>query len=397
VQRPRRLAAALLGIALAAVAATVAAVVQTMRANDQRTTANSRALAAEAVANVPTRTDLGALLAVEAMKTRFTPEARSAAISIAQLTDGFAGILPGRLSEPIDDLAYTADGRHLVSVNAGRVVVWNARTHRVASLVQMDAVTADASIDGRWIAAADGEGHVRVWHDRKRTSVNTAAFDVQAVAFSPRSGKLATVGFGRSVVLWDLRTGRRRVLAHGRDKIENATVTLDPHGTVLTEFDEHSIRRWNASTGRLISRWVHPFHQAEIVLGDGGKRAALISGRRDEGLYPPTNVNVAVWDVVRRKLLARLRFPEGVADAAFDPTGRRLAVATADGRASVLALPGGQRVQGPTDAQGGAVTVAFAADGALAIGGRTGAITLVAPSRARARTTLRIPGAPARG
>ena len=105
-------------------------------------------------------------------------------------------------------IAFTGDCEHVFGQVGDALMVWNIRTRARVAVLRTDgrARTLGASSDGRFVAAADGQGLTRIWE--WRTGARLAQLDrsrglVDAIAFSPDSRQIATAHDTRVVQVTD--------------------------------------------------------------------------------------------------------------------------------------------------------------------------------------------------
>jgi dipeptidyl aminopeptidase/acylaminoacyl peptidase len=252
-------------------------------------------VATQAQTLVDSRPDTAMLLGVQAYRTAPTVEARSALIGLS--TRGAYQSEFIAHSGPVSDLAFTADGRALVTVSRDRsIAVWDTRDHhRIASLTGHDtwlravAITADGSTmasggddrdivlwdlashvriatlaahtgavkdvafspDGRLLASGGADDTVIVWDLAHRTAIARLTGHggtVNSVAFSPDGRLLAAAGTGHAIVLWDVATHTRVRTLVGHTDVVNQ-VAFDASGRYLASAGDTTVRLWNVVDG----------------------------------------------------------------------------------------------------------------------------------------------------
>jgi WD40 repeat protein len=164
-------------------------------------------------------------------------------------------------SDPVivRDLAFSPDGKLIASANDdGHVRVWDASVQR---LVRDFAVTREAgaekvlsvifSPNGQLLASASEDGQIRLWRVSDWTPVRTLAGhtkEVWQVVFSPNGRYLLSASDDRSVRVWDVGTGRQIGLPVPH---EGPVWSLDvsPDGkTLLTGSSDSTAHLWNIAT-----------------------------------------------------------------------------------------------------------------------------------------------------
>jgi WD40 repeat protein/serine/threonine protein kinase len=272
---------------------------------------------------------------------------------------------------PVSALAYSPDGRRLVSGSTDRTVrLWDPAGRKELAVLRGH----EGPI--KWLGFSPDGGRICSLDDRSgrlwdaATGRAVAAFggpEGQATAvFEPDGGRLV-VGSEHQVSLWDANTGRRvavlgshgarvlhlavspdgrRIASHGhREKtirLWDATagrevaalrgdveypgaLTFSPDGSRLASgsvYPDNTVRLWDAATGRLIAEM--PGHKNTIrwvAFGPDGRR--IVSACSDQ--------TARLWDGVTGRPIATLPgHTEGLWLALFNPNGRRVVTASAD-------------------------------------------------------------------
>ena len=372
--------AALVAVALTSSLAALAwlqrneAVAQRTRAEREARLALSRQLAAESVAAADVDPEQGVVLAAHAASVAGTDAARDALrralrssqlravidagapvsgldvdsngdLVAAALTDGRVrtwSIPEGRSlatlrspAAPVQSVEVSSDGKKLLGVGDGGVVVWRASGTSSAPLATFDRegrpLAAAFSSDGRTVATGDFGGAVRLWRIANRAPSGRllprgAPSPITAVAFSSDGSHLAAAS-GSSIDVWNVRT--RGAPAVYTDDSDVWSVGFSRDGrTVATGDVDGTVRVWNLKTGRSRDLIGHVGAVRSVAFSPDG--ASLVTASEDE--------TARIWDVATAKLLAELRGHDGlVLGAAFASNGESVVTGGEDGTVRIWA------------------------------------------------------------
>ncbi|MBC7967898.1 MAG: hypothetical protein H7Z17_18460, partial [Fuerstia sp.] len=155
----------------------------------------------------------------------------------------------------VSNLAHLFDGRHFITAGT-QVTLWSIESdvpeHVFLELTDNQSIKSLAvSPDGKWFAAGDSEGTLRIWNlsDHKELiSKKLDATGIIQIAISPDSQEIATIGYNDEIMIWSAdqlkQKNRFKVDTNGLKRIEYMTPEL------LVAAGE-TTSSWNVGTGKL--------------------------------------------------------------------------------------------------------------------------------------------------
>ena len=349
---------AIAGVFLTVSALTVAgiAVSDAASASRQHAMALSRQLAAESLAMAPSDSVTARRLAVAAWSISHTDQARSAmtTLLIKQQPNGI--LRADRSGYGVTGVAFSHDGKLLAAAYGdGYVRLWSLATRQAVGALPADTgrgggVNAVAfSPDGTLLASADADGTIRIWNPVTGQAVGVLLADtgrgggVNAVAFSPDGTLLASADADGTIRIWNPVTGQPAGAAlHAGIGSAVHGVAFSPDGNLLASADaDGTIRIWNPVTGQIVSALL-----ADTARG-GGVNAVAFSPDGNLLASADADGTVRVWgraagQIPRIPLATYADAGDAVNAVAFSPDGKLLASAEVDGTVQLWNLAAGQ-------------------------------------------------------
>jgi WD40 repeat protein/DNA-binding SARP family transcriptional activator len=404
-RRLRRTATALTVGVVVLAAVGVVALVERDRAGEQERLAQSRQLAAQAVAQAPIDPGRGLTLALEAVETAPTNEA-VAALRQALVTPTPRLELPGGRG----DLAIDPRSGQLVVAEQsllteqGALRFWDPQSGELARAIEeaSSSIAASFSPDGRWLTTTH-HGAINLWEVDSGSLIHQFSHgsNYPRADWSPDAKRIATAGGDGTVRIWDAATGQLSAIIPIPTPATFVRWVADGDALLVWSAIDPRMHLLDVSTGdhlvdldhegTAIDARVSPDGRHAVSVGSdatariwklpAGDEIAALEGFSDwvwTGRFSPDGGLVLVGDDDGTIRLAETRdgttvFEERahdgtVIDAAFSPDGAVVATASVDGTVMVWGVETGH-LQGVLNLNGsvapdiGRVSVAFTPDG----------------------------------
>lgn len=297
-------------------------------------------------------------------------------------------------------VAYSPDGRYVVSGGGNTVKVWEAQSGRVVASMSSYSVSSVAfSSDGKYIAAGGSDGTARVWEVKSGREVISHPTDQWEVsmAFSPDSRFIALSG-KNSIRVWNIKDKKEAFRIEYEGFVNY--LTFSPDGRyILSSSNDQSARIWDAQSGHEVMKLSHYGKIYKAVFNSDGKYIVAASdsnyvrvwdvnsGNKIFEMYYETDIRdisispngqfivfgskdgtAQVWSISYKTEVARMTHNSGINSVTFSPDGKYVASTSWDGAARVWNATTGHEVTRFADAS--IYSVAFSPDGKyLASGG----------------------------
>ena len=207
------------------------------------------------------------------------------------------------------------------------------------------------------------------------------------IAFSPDGNQLATAGYDRIIQLWNPASGEKLRTLKGHNGAVYG-IAFSPDGRVLgSAGGDSSVKLWNTSDGQRLDTFGQPTGE-QFLTAFTPDSQFVIAGGADK--------QIRLWRWVSRDKaginpLERVRFAheDEITDLAIDPSGTRLATASADRTVKVWSLPALEPLQTIGSQADVVSALVFSADGqALHVGRMDGSTEKIALRLAKRTDSL---------
>lgn len=258
--------------------------------------------------------------------------------------DGFA-------DPAVFSLALSPDGKQFV-LSGTKLTLWNTKDSQPAvellatykeEDVKRPLRSVSISADGKWIAAGDQKGTVRIWTvSDQREVVVIQAHDghLTQLAFSPDSRLLATTSYSGDVHLWQLPEGKKlKSLKMSEQEIPRLVFLSD---TLLASAGGEA-NVWNVESGTKVTALTTKYVT--------GPALGLSSDRRLLAFHDADSA-VQLWDVQNSKPAGITLRGAGAQLIAFSHDGQRIATYSSDSTIRIWEAATGRVLQ-IIDADGG--------------------------------------------
>jgi len=284
------------------------------------------------------------------------------------------GLLKGHRGA-IGALHFSSDGRHVVSTAADATIrIWSAADRLLVRTIELDngAATSLAVHDKR-AATGHRDGTIALWDLETGSRIatfrrNEAA--IASVAFLGDSGRVVASSHDWVLAFWDERTPAQPIqVIEGHEGPAQAVAFSARSGQIASAGADKTVKLWRAEGGQLLRAYRgHGDTITALAFSPDGRR--LASAGQDGQLR--------VWSTLSSRLHLTLRIHQQRVNAlAFSPDGETLASASDDGAVRLWNIRQARSLHTHHSKAGEMRAVSFAPDGRrIAAGGADGLVRL---------------------
>lgn len=231
-------------------------------------------------------------------------------------------------SGDVRSVAFSSDGRTVATASRDLTMkIWNGTTGSLIRTLSGDFSAVMAlSPDGATLAAVTGNA-ITLWNVADGAQIRTLTGHTGAVlclAFSPDSSMLASGSEDRSINLWRVADGERRVFGEHPSGVVSVAFSPDGNGQTLASGDHGgNVRLWRVSSGALLRTLTG--HSGDVgALSFYPDGSTLLSGGADHA--------VNLWRISdgRRLFWIPEAHSSTVSSIAFAPDGSTFATGSPD-------------------------------------------------------------------
>jgi WD40 repeat protein/serine/threonine protein kinase len=196
---------------------------------------------------------------------------------------------------PVHSVAFSPDGKRVVSGGFdGNVRVWEAGTGKVLATCDgfvFPVMSVAFSPDGKRVASGGADRSVKIWDASKGTILSTLKgheASVHGVNFSPDGKRLVSASWDKTLRVWDVDPETKpsanpqslfSLVGH-TDRVQSATFTTDG-SRIASACEDKTVKLWDAKTGKPLGSILHRGVAWSVAFDPDGRRVAVATWSKE--------------------------------------------------------------------------------------------------------------------
>ena len=264
---------------------------------------------------------------------------------------------------PVRSVAFSPDGKQIVSAGGSTIMIWNAVTGELIKTLTAPVISAAFSPDGKRIVSGSGDTTIKVWDvdsGRELMTLEGHEEGVISVAFSPDGSRIVSGSWDKTIKVWDAVIGGEPIMTlkgHGRYA---TSVAFSPDGSriVSSGYIDCMIKIWDAESGEEL-RTIEQVGTQVLSVAFSPDVSQIVSGGGSG------DNEIKLWDTETGNEVRTLKGHKGqVFSVAFSPDGKRIVSRSRDNTIKVWdAVTGGEPIMNLRGHEGQILSLAISPDG----------------------------------